>query len=320
MDKLDTNNEKLTVFDVQRFALHDGPGIRTTVFLKGCPLDCVWCHNPESKSRKPQLGFLIKNCTNCGTCQSICKRNVHQVDIAKDVKEATEIKGERHQINFTSCVQCGECVKACSNKALKIFGNSMSAEEILQTVIKDKDFYQRSGGGLTVSGGEAMVQFKPLLELLKKAKEADIHVCLDTCGQASTEKYKEIAKYVDIFLFDYKLTDSQEHKQYTGVDNSLILKNLRYLCEIGANVYLRCPIIPGINDKKSHYQAIADLSKQYESIRQVNLMTYHDMAKGKAAQIGEVYTLPNIKTILADEKKKIYEQVKDCGCLRLTEG
>lgn len=298
----------MRAFDLQRFALHDGPGIRTTVFLKGCPLDCIWCHNPESKKYAVQLGFLAKKCTGCGKCQNVCQHGVHCIDESG------------HHIDYKKCRHCGKCVDVCANKALKLFGQQMSIDEIMQTVVKDRDFYERSGGGLTVSGGEAMMQFAPLLELVKRAKAEDIHVCLDTCGQAPAEKYRQIAPYVDIFLFDYKLTDPDEHKKYTGVSNELIIHNLHYLCRLGARVYLRCPIIPGINDKSSHYRAIAALSHEYKNIEQVNLMTYHDMAKGKTAQIGESYALPDIKTVLPAQKKAIYEQVEACGCLRLAEG
>jgi pyruvate formate lyase activating enzyme len=299
---------ELMVFDLQRFALHDGPGIRTTVFLKGCPLDCLWCHNPESKKSSPQLGFLEKNCTDCGRCQEVCQYSVHRVS-----------KTQHHEIDFSGCVQCGLCVDACPGHALKIFGKRMTSEEILQTVMKDWDFYQRSCGGLTVSGGEPMLQFDALLNLLKKAKEKGLHICLDTSGRASQEKYRAVAEFVDVFLFDYKITDVKEHKRYTGVDNHLILKNLDYLCRYGSRIYLRCPIIPGINDNEKHYRSIAGLSHKYEAIEQVNLMMYHNMAKGKAAQIGEQYALPEIKTIETDEKRQIYSKVESYGCLNLRE-
>ena len=297
---------ELMVFDLQRFALHDGPGIRTTVFLKGCPLDCIWCHNPESKKSKPQMGYLEKNCTYCGRCQKLCQYSVHRVS-----------KRDCHKIDFSKCVQCGLCVDACPNHALKIFGKRMTSEEILQVVMKDWDFYQKSGGGLTVSGGEPMLQFYALLELLKKAKEKGLHICLDTSGQASQNQYKAVAEFVDVFLFDYKITVPEEHKRYTGVDNRLILKNLDYLCRNGSHIYLRCPIIPGINDNEQHYEGIAKLSRKYEGIEQVNLMMYHDMAKGKSVQIGEQYALPDIKTIEAEEKKLIYSKVESYGCLGL---
>ncbi len=302
-------NNTLNIFDVQRFALHDGPGIRTTVFLKGCPLNCVWCHNPESKKALPQLGFLAKKCIGCGLCAEVCPQGVHKTDAVKG-----------HTIDYSRCAKCGRCVSACPNKALKIFGRKAAVDEIIQDVLKDRDFYRRSGGGLTVSGGEAMMQFEPLLKLVKQAKENNIHVCLDTCGYAPSDNYKKIAAYVDVFLFDYKLTDSAAHKKYTGVDNGLILRNLKCLCDIGAKIYLRCPIIPGINDTNEHYQAIAKISRQYKNIEQVNLMAYHDMAKGKTAQIGESYSLPDIKTVSAEQKKAMYKQVESCGCLHLQEG
>lgn len=300
--------EELMVFDLQRFALHDGPGIRTTVFLKGCPLDCAWCHNPESKKSAPQLRFLEKKCTGCGRCEEVCRYGVHKV------------KGRKsHNIEFSKCVQCGSCVKVCVNNAIKFYGNKMTSREILEIVLKDRDFYQRSNGGLTVSGGEPMMQFKGLLELLKKAKEEGVPVCLDTSGQASTEKYAEIAEYVDLFLYDYKITGAKKHKQYTGVENHLILKNLEYLCGCGSNVYLRCPIIPGVNDNDTHYKAIADLSKKYHNIREVNLMMYHDMAKSKADEIGEDYQFSYLKSIEKLEKVDIYSKVQSFGCLNLKE-
>lgn len=299
---------ELMVFDIQKFALHDGPGIRTTVFLKGCPLDCVWCHNPESKKRKAQLGFLKKNCTGCGACQKVCEHGVH------------EFTSEGHHgIHYERCVQCGRCEKACLHHALKIYGKWMSSEKILDSVMKDRDFFERSGGGLTVSGGEPMMQFEGLLDLLKKAKEKGLHVCVDTSGQAAEDQYRQIAPYVDLFLFDYKITGTQEHKKYTGVDNERILRNLDLLCRNGNHVFLRCPIIPGINDNKEHYRAIAGLSRRYENIDQVNLMMYHDMAKGKSQQIGETYELEDLKSIEKAEKEAIYRMVRALGCLRLQE-
>ncbi len=307
------SRETLTVFDIQRFALHDGPGIRTTVFLKGCPLDCLWCHNPESKKSRPQLGFLEKKCTGCGRCEKVCPQKAHS--ITENGQEGWE-----HKIQFEHCIQCGKCVDVCLNHALKMFGTQMSAEQILATVKKDMDFYQRSGGGLTVSGGEPMMQAEPLRGLLQMAKENGIHVCLDTSGQASTEAYEKIAPWVDLFLFDYKVTGEAEHRKYTGVGNHLILKNLDWLCRHGYPVWLRCPIIPGINDNLEHYRRIAELSEQYESILQVNLMTYHDMAKGKTAQIGESFALSGISTIGKEEKQEIYRKVENCGCKKLREG
>lgn len=298
----------LQIFDIQRFALHDGPGIRTTIFVKGCPLNCLWCHNPESKRFQPQLSCLFKNCTSCGTCVSVCPNGVHSIDATG-----------AHEIDFDRCQCCGACVEACYNKVLKIYGVKMSTEEMIKIVLRDVPYYERSGGGLTISGGEPMSQFDGTLELLKRAKEKGLHTCLDTSGFASTERYEQIMPYVDLFLLDYKLTDMEKHKTYTGVPNDLIKENLDMLCRNGALIYLRCPIIPGINDDDEHFAAIAMLSQKYESILQVNVMAYHDMAKGKVKHIGQTYALPELKTVDKAGKRQIYNRLEQMGCLRLAE-
>lgn len=298
----------LQVFDIQRFALHDGPGIRTTIFVKGCPLDCLWCHNPESKRFRPQLSCLYKNCTSCGRCVKACPNGVHRIDAEG-----------HHHIAYEKCIQCGRCVDECYNKALKIYGHPRDTQELLELIQRDADFYRRSGGGLTISGGEPMSQFEGTKELLQKAKDAGLHTCLDTCGFAPTEKYQEIKQYVDLFLLDYKLTDREKHKKYTGVDNTLIKKNLKFLCENGASLFLRCPVIPGINDDDEHFAAIAALSRQYSAIKQVNIMAYHDMAKSKAVQIGTEYALSDLKTVEKEQKEELYHRLEAHGCLRLQE-
>lgn len=301
--------EGLNVFDLQRFALHDGPGIRTVVFLKGCPLDCIWCHNPESKSTKPQLAYLPQKCIGCRACEMECPAGVHTFTVSG-----------QHTVSFQKCTGCGKCVTTCPNMALKVFGKRMFPEEIMRIVARDKDFYIRSKGGLTVSGGEPMLQFVGLRELLKLVKEEGIHVCLDTSGYAPSEQYREIAEYVDSFLYDYKLTDTDDHKKFTGVGNSLVLKNLALLDSLGKEIILRCPIIPGINTYTSHYKAIAEISNRYKAVKEVNIMAYHNMAKGKAEQIGSSYALPETRTIEEKEKRMIYEALEACGCRKLSAG
>ncbi len=299
---------KLNVFDVQRFALHDGPGVRTTVFLKGCPLDCAWCHNPESKKSAPQLGCLYKNCTACGKCAQVCPNGVHSISA-----------DGQHIINYAACKACRLCVQVCAQRALKLYGQQTDIDALLSTVLRDKDFYDRSGGGLTVSGGEAMLQFEPLLELLRRAKALGLHTCLDTSGFASSQRYRQILPYVDVFLYDYKITDPQEHRRWTGVDSKPILDNLDMLCNMGAQVYLRCPIIPGVNDNDDHYKAIAELSARYPAIKEVNVMAYHDMGKSKSRQIGEAYALAAQKTVEKEEKEAIYRRLEYWGCKKLKE-
>lgn len=298
----------LQIFDLQRFALHDGPGIRTTIFVKGCPLDCLWCHNPESKKYQTQLSCLYKNCVLCGRCVEVCPESVHWID------------REGHHIDYSRCVRCGKCVDACYQKALRLYGRRYGIEELLQIVLKDRDFYERSGGGITLSGGEPMSQFQSVKEMLRRAKGEGLHTCLDTCGYAKTEQYAGIMEYVDLFLYDYKITCSKKHIEYTGVDNALIKHNLKFICENGGKVFLRCPIIPGINDEEEHFQAITELSVRFANILQVNIMAYHDMAKSKAAQIGADYPLARLETVEKEQKEKIYERLEMLGCLRLCEG
>lgn len=296
---------KLLVFDIQKYALHDGPGVRTTIFLKGCPLRCAWCHNPESQNVKPQLGCIYKDCIGCRECASVCPSGVHS--FAEGV----------HNIDFAGCRLCGRCVEQCYKHALRIYGKYMETDHLIKTVMEDWDFYQNSGGGMTVSGGEPMVQINALLKLLAAAKEKDLHICLDTCGYAQPEHYESVSRYVDIFLFDYKITNNEDHIKYVGVSNELILKNLARLADLGKTIYLRCPIIPGINDNEVHLKRIAELSCQYPAIEQVNLMYYHDMGKGKAVQVGMEYMLGDLKTVEKEYKEKTESTLKRFGCTKL---
>ena len=199
------------VFNIQKFCVNDGPGIRTTVFIKGCPLNCLWCHNPESKNLKSELLFRSDKCTLCGRCVPACPLGLHTVS------------AEGHIFDREKCVACGKCAEACFADALEIAGKKTSVEDVLKEVMKDEAFYKNSGGGMTLSGGEPMLNFDFTLELLKQGKEKGLHICMETCGFADSEKYKAVAPYVDIFLWDYKLTSPELHKKYTGVDNGLIL-------------------------------------------------------------------------------------------------
>ena len=295
----------LFVLDIQRYALHDGPGIRTTVFLKGCSMDCVWCHNPESKSPDPQRGFVERNCVHCGRCVSVCPVNDHRLEDGK------------HVVDFSVCELCGKCIANCISGALKRYGTAMRQDEILGIVSQDRKFYKNSGGGLTVSGGEPMAQFEGTLALLKSAKAQDLHTCLDTGGYAPTEYYERALPYVDCFLFDYKLTDDEKHRQYTGVSNELILKNLAFLDDCRAGIRLRCPIIPGINDDDAHLSGIARLARQYPGIIAVEVMAYHNMGQSKARQIRTVWDMEELPSMTKDEKRLIYERLSALECPNL---
>ncbi len=261
------------IFDIQRFCVKDGPGIRTTVFTKGCPLNCLWCHNPESKQKTPQLAFDGSKCLGCGSCVNACDDG------------AIISVGE---FDKSKCTLCGECVNACVG-ALEILGRDAQLDDVLQTVLSDKSFYDNSGGGLTVSGGEPLFSPEFTRRLLAKAKEQGIHTCLETSGFAKWEILEAIAPYVDLFLFDIKETDASLHKQYTGVDNGQILQNLFRLNEIGAKIVLRCPIIPGYNDRNDHLKSIAGLSNQLDNVMHIEVLPYHSLGKSKSLLIGQEY-------------------------------
>lgn len=280
--------KKGTVFNIQKFSINDGPGIRTTVFLKGCPLRCLWCHNPESKAAKPELFFDTRKCTVCGRCTIACPNSLHIID------------NGIHLFNRDECVACGKCADACFSGSLEVTGEEKSTEEVIKEVLKDKVFYENSGGGMTLSGGEPMYQFEFTYELLKAAKEEGLHICMETCGFAKEENYKKIAGLVDIFLFDYKLTSPELHKKYTGVSNELILSNLKMLDSLGSKTILRCPIIPTVNDTEEHFSGIAETANSLSNILEINIEPYHPLGNGKTEMLGVDYELKDL-TFPSDE-------------------
>lgn len=270
------------VFNIQKFSVNDGAGIRTTVFLKGCPLSCIWCHNPESKRVYPELMYNAEKCVMCGKCATVCPKNVHLFENGK------------HIIARERCIGCGKCEEACLYEAIEIAGKEKTVDEVLDEVMKDKIFYDTSGGGITLSGGEPLLQFDFALAILKKSKELGLNTAIETCGYTDEDKILQIAPYVDLFLYDYKLTDSALHKKYTGVENDKIIRNIRLLNEIGKSIILRCPIIPGINDNDEHFSGIAKLADELENVIEVNIEPYHPLGKSKAERLGSKYALKDL--------------------------
>ncbi|MGK7394159.1 MAG: glycyl-radical enzyme activating protein [Candidatus Cyclobacteriaceae bacterium M3_2C_046] len=294
--------EEGIVFDIQRHALNDGPGIRTTVFLKGCPLRCVWCHNPEAQSFKPQLSYSSNQCQNCFTCLTICKNQAHQV------------VNDQHCLDVEKCEADGYCVRNCPFEAVEIIGKSMTVDQVMEVVRKDQDYYIQSGGGVTLSGGEPMSQFAFTYHLLKSAKQENMHTCLDTSGYARPDQFEKILPFVDLFLFDYKETDPNRHHEFTGVNQQLILRNLDLIIKNKAKVRLRCPVVPGFNDSDQHLKGIALLSQKYQI--PVDLMPFHNMAKGKAERLGlDSFVLPEIAAVKPEEEEKWLKLLKSYGCL-----
>ena len=272
---------KAIIFDVQRNSFVDGPGIRTTVFFKGCNLKCAWCHNPESQSAKPQMMFYKDKCTGCGKCKSVCPYHLEQ------------------------CELCGKCTLYCPVDARKVCGKEHTVDEVLKEVLKDKAFYETSGGGVTFSGGECMMQIDFLAEILKKCKENGIHTAVDTAGHIPFESFEKILPYTDLFLYDIKIFDSQKHKQYVGVSNELILENLKKLFERKAKLWIRIPIIPDVNDSIEEIQKIKDFLKTIGTAEKIELLPYHAMGENKYRAIGKE---PQIfKTPDAENMKRLKE-------------
>ena len=262
------------VFDIQKFSIHDGPGIRTTVFMKGCPLSCRWCHNPESKRRTPQLSFIPERCIGCGFCFERCPQHAHLM---------TE---EGHVLDRNLCRECGACTEECYAEALEMVGREMTVDEVMTEVLKDKPFYETSGGGMTLSGGEPLLQCDFTEALLLRAREEALHCCIETCGYAPYDDLERLCSLVDLFLYDVKDTNSQRHKEYTGVDNERILSNLARLHDRGAAIVVRLPLIPGLNDGDDHFDGIAELARRLPDVQGFEIMPYHSLGEGKLQRLG----------------------------------
>ncbi len=256
-----------TIFDVARNAYVDGPGIRTTVFFKGCNLRCAWCHNPESQSAKTQMLFYRNKCTGCGKCKEKCPNALE------------------------SCDFCGKCTLYCPHDAREICGKEYTVEEILREVEKDKIFYENSGGGVTFSGGECMLQIDFLAEILKVCKENGMHTAVDTAGHVPFERFERILPYTDLFLYDIKCIDSEKHQKYTGARNDLILENLKGLLATGKPIGVRIPIIPSFNDTEEEMQRIKAFLETGQPPQKIELLPYHALGEHKYAALGkEVHT------------------------------
>ncbi len=273
--------KKGVIFDIKRYAIHDGPGIRTAVFFKGCPLRCWWCHNPEGLALQPELVFRENRCLEgCRECIAACAQG------------ALSCAGELIEINREECDLCGECARVCPAEALEVIGSEMSVEEVLREVEKERIFYDQSAGGVTFTGGEPLMQPEFLGALLEECQARGIHTAVDTCGYAPFEVLQSISDKVDLFLYDLKLMDEERHQKYTGASNRLILDNLRKLAEQGSPaVAVRLPLIPGVNDDEENITRMAEFIRSLRGIKDISLLPYHRAGSEKYRRLHRAYRL-----------------------------
>lgn len=292
---------KGVIFNIQRFCVHDGPGIRTTVFFKGCPLRCSWCHNPEAMGHQPVLAFTPKHCAACGACVSACDGRVHA------------ITDGRHRLERVRCRACGLCTEACPRQALELIGREVTAAEVMASVEKDREFYETSGGGVTFSGGEPFAQPGFLHALLTLARQAGVHTAVDTCGHAEWSDLKRSASLIDLFLYDIKLMQPDMHRDATGVDNARILENLRRLDELGRPIVVRRPVVPGINDGTADFVALGRFLASRRNCVRVELLPYHRLAEAKHERIGNPYKLAGTPEPNRDALRPLAESIRSAG-------
>ena len=263
------------ISNIQRFSVDDGPGIRTTVFFKGCNLKCLWCHNPECISSGFSFQLMSNTCRNCGKCAEICQKKAHIFE------------NGIHTVDRKLCVGCGECAYHCPASAISVIGKAYEPEELIKEVLKDRMYFETSGGGVTFSGGEPMLHPEYLRKVLMLAKEAGLHTAVDTAGNVPFSSFLRVLPYADLFLYDIKIWDEKKHRQATGVSNQLILENLRKLTETGAEVYIRTPVIMEWNgDLKEFDQISSYLAKLSHPVKLIQLLPYHSYGAGKYETLG----------------------------------
>lgn len=301
VSKARSDSIKGRIFEIQRFSIHDGPGIRTTIFLKGCPLRCLWCHNPEGQVAHPVLSFQPEKCIGCGYCMRVCAAKAHQ------------LKDGRHILSRDICKVCGKCAEECWTRAIELIGRDITVGEAVKEVLRDRQFYETSGGGMTLSGGEPTSQIEFTAALLKAVKGEGINCCIETCGSCPPEKLKKILPLVDLFLFDLKETNDKLHREFTGVSNELIISNLKMLHAEKAKICLRLPVIPGLNDRPDHFKGIASLVKKLPHLSGIEVMPYHSLGKSKNRRLGI-----QEKTKLSDnsvDKETVCKWIDDLAAL-----
>lgn len=290
------------VFDIRKYSIQDGPGIRTTVFLKGCPLSCWWCHNPESQSKQPELIFRPERCIRCGTCREVCAPQAilwEAGELPRDLEER--------------CTQCGDCAEVCAAEARQVAGWTASPAEVVAEIEADIPFYDESGGGVTFSGGEPLQQRAFLLECLRACRAREIHTAVDTCGFASWETFESIRPLTGLFLYDLKLMDSERHREFTGVPNEPILENLRRLAALKHPLVVRVPVIPGITAGPENIDQIGAFVAGLPGSIRVDILPYHNSAVGKYERLHRPYRLADTPSPSEAEMQAVAHRLEGFG-------
>ncbi|WP_460276998.1 glycerol dehydratase activator DhaB2 [Clostridium sp. CTA-5] len=291
---------KGVIFNIQKFSLHDGPGIRTIVFFKGCPMSCLWCSNPESQDIAPQIMFNKNLCTKCGRCKSQCESLAINIDSS-------------YRINEDKCTLCSKCVENCLNGALVMEGKECSTDQIIEELKKDSVHYRRSKGGITLSGGEVLLQPDFAVELLKKCKAYGWHTAIETAMYVNSEAVKKVLPYIDLAMIDIKSMNSEIHKKFTGVDNKIILNNIKLSDEISKEIIIRVPVIEGFNADFESIREIAEFSKTLKKLKRIDLLPYHNYGESKYEAIGKEYLLKELKTPSEEKMRELKSLVENMG-------
>ena len=289
------DNKKGVIFNIQKFSLHDGPGTRSIVFFKGCPMSCLWCSNPESQKVKPQIMYNKSLCISCKQCENICERDAIKI-------------GRNKIIDDSKCESCLKCAENCLTEALEVVGKTVTVSDVIEELKKDSIHYRRSGGGITLSGGETLLQPDFAVELLKECKSYGWHTAIETAMYVDSTAVKKVIPYIDLVMVDIKHMDSKIHEKFTGVPNEKILQNIKIADNIAKEMIIRVPVIEGFNSSEENIKAIAEFAKELKTVKQIDLLPYHNYGENKYEAIGEEYALKGLKSP-TEEKMNCYKEI-----------
>jgi len=296
-----TNTLRGLITNVQRFSIHDGPGIRTTVFFKGCPLRCFWCHNPETLRMRPEVQLFPDRCIGCGVCLERCEHGAH-----------VQVNGQR-QFRRDLCQACGRCVETCYAEALVMAGRWWTPEELVAELLRDQPFYEQSGGGITLSGGEPLLQQPFSLRVLQMCRQAGLHTAIETAAFCRWESLAELLPWLDLVIMDVKLMDDAQHRAVTGVSNRRILENARRLAETDAPLIVRTPVIPTVNDTPHAICAVATFLRDFPNLLYYELMPFHRLAEGKYRSLDLPYRASGLVSPARKTMEALAQRARDCG-------